>query len=137
MSSRITAIHTTRGVVFAEPITDAISLVDAVDLAVTYGVPVHRDELIAVTAITLRPGANVTAADLTEAVAAMPVGLPPDVVHVVEDLPLSGTYRPMVADLRADGVPRASRRAWYLDGQTGQFKRLTSEVRRGFTGRLL
>jgi len=137
VGSRITAIHTARGVVFAEPITDAISLVDAVDLAVTYGVPVHRDELIAVTAITLRPGANVTAADLTEAVAAMPVGLPPDVVHVVEDLPLSGTYRPMVADLRADGVPRASRRAWYLDGQTGQFKRLTSEVRRGFTGRLL
>jgi putative long chain acyl-CoA synthase len=137
VGNRTAAIHTARGVVFAEPITDAISLVGAVDLAVTYAVPGHADEQIAVTAVTLLPGANVTAADLTEAVAAMPVGLPPDIVHVVADLPLSATYRPVVGALRGAGVPRAGRRAWYLDGQTGQFKRLTSEARREFTGHLL
>ena len=37
-------------------------------------------------AVTLLPGATITAADLTEAVASMPVGLGPDIVHVVPEL---------------------------------------------------
>ena len=37
-----------------------------VDLAVTYGVPVDGHQ-VAVAAVTLRPGATITAADLTEA----------------------------------------------------------------------
>ena len=90
---------------------------------------------MAITAITLRPGTNVTAADLTEAVAAMPVGLPPDVVHVVADLPLSATYRPVVGGLRTAGIPRAGRQAWYLDRDNGRFKRLTSEARADLGGR--
>ena len=93
-----------RGVVFPEPITEAISRITAVDLAVTYGVPAPGGT-VAVTAITLRPGRTVTVADLTEAVAAMAVGLPPDVVHVVPDLPLSASYRPTVSALRAAGCP--------------------------------
>ena len=49
---------------------------------------------------------TVTAADLTEAVAAMPVGLPPDIVHVVPEMPLSASYRPTASALRAEGVPK-------------------------------
>jgi putative long chain acyl-CoA synthase len=128
VGTRNSIIHTARGVVFDEPITDAVSMIDAVDLAVTYGVTVG-DRQVAVTALTLRPGATVTAADLTEAIADPPVGLPPDVVHVVPALPLSATYRPVVAGLRAAGVPKASRTAWYLDTGSGQFKRLTAAAR--------
>lgn len=128
VGSRSSIIHTARGVVFDEPITDAVSMIDAVDLAVTYGVSVG-DRQVAVTALTLRPGATVTAADLTEAIADLPAGLPPDVVHVVPELPLSATYRPVVARLRAAGVPKASRTAWYLDAGSGQFKRLTAAAR--------
>ena len=80
-------------------------------------------------------GCHVTAADLTEAVAAMPVGLPPDVVHVVAELPLSATYRPVVGALRNAGIPRAGRQAWYFDRDNGQFKRLTSEARADLGGR--
>jgi putative long chain acyl-CoA synthase len=31
--------------------------------------------------------------------------------------------------LRAAGVPKASRNSWYLDGDTGQFRRLTAAIR--------
>jgi len=129
VGSRSSIIRTARGVVFAEPITDAISMISAVDLAVTYGVPVGNGEQLAVTALTLRPGASVTAADLREAVADLAVGAPPDIVHVVGELPLSATYRPTVGALRADGIPKAGRNSWYLEPETGQYKRFTNTVR--------
>lgn len=132
VGNRAGVIHTARGAVFAEPITDAISMIATVDLAVTYGIPgagAHPDRDLAITAVTVRAGASVTAADLSDAVAALPVGLPPDVIHVVADLPLSATYRPAAAELRAAGLPRAGRQAWYLDPDSGQYKRLTSTVR--------
>ena len=67
-------IHTARGLVYAEPVTDALGLINGVDLAITYDVSVSGRQL-AVSALTLLPGATITAADLTEAVANMPVGL--------------------------------------------------------------
>ena len=72
---------------------------------------------------------NVTVADLTDAVAKMSAGLPPDVVHVVADLPLSASYRPTVSKLRAAGLPRAGRNSWYLDADTGKYRRLTAAAR--------
>jgi putative long chain acyl-CoA synthase len=125
---RGSVVHTARGLVYCEPINDALGLVRAVDLAVTYGVPVDGRQ-VAVAAVTLRPGATITAADLTEAVAAMPIGLGPDVVHVVSKMMLSATYRPTVSALRAAGFPKGGRHSWYFDPETNQFKRLTSAVR--------
>ncbi|MCX2934147.1 acyl-CoA synthetase [Mycobacterium sp. CVI_P3] len=133
LGNRSTLIRTARGVVFPEPVTDAVSRITAVDLAATYGVEVP-DGRIAVTAITLRPGMSVTTADLTDAFASMPVGPPPDVVHVVPDFPLSATYRPTVSALRAAGVPRASRNAWHLEPDTGKYKRFTSAARARLCG---
>ncbi len=121
-------VRTARGMVFCEPITDALGLIPAVDLAVTYGVPMDGHH-VAVAAITLRPGATITAADLTEAVAAMPFGLGPDIVHVVAEMTLSATYRPTVSALRAAGIPKSGRHAWYFDAEADQFRRLTSAVR--------
>ena len=76
--------------VYAELVIDALGLINGVDLAVTYGVSVG-DRQVAVSAVTLRPGATITAADLTEAVADMPVGLGPDIVQVVPEMTLSAT----------------------------------------------
>jgi putative long chain acyl-CoA synthase len=133
VGNRGALIHTARGIVYPEPITDAISKVAAVDLAVTYGVAVGGRQ-VAVAALTLLPGATVTAADLADAVAGLPVGLPPDIIHVVDELPLSATYRPTVGALGAAGLPKASRLAWHLDEDTGQFKRLTTAVRSSLAG---
>jgi putative long chain acyl-CoA synthase len=127
VDNRRSVIHTDRGPVFSAAVNDAVGRVGAVDLAVTYQVPVDDGEL-AVTALTLRPGGSVPTADLNTALAALAVGAPPDIVHVVPEMKLSATYRPLLGPLRAAGVPKPSRYAWFLD-DTGSYKRLTAAVR--------
>jgi putative long chain acyl-CoA synthase len=133
MGRRGTVVHTARGLVYAEEITDALGLINGVDLAVTYNVPVG-DREVAVSAVTLLPGATITAADLTEAVNNMPVGLGPDIACVVPELPLSASYRPTVSALRAAGIPKPGRHVWYFDAGDNDFKRLTPGVRSELTG---
>jgi len=128
LGRRGSVVRTARGLVYAEPVTDALGGINGVDLAVTYNVPVG-DRQIAVSAVTLLPGATITAADLTEAVAKIPVGLGPDVVHVVPELTLSASFRPTVSALRAAGIPKAGRLAWYFDTDGTQFRRLTPGAR--------
>ena len=127
-------VRTARGMVYADPVDDALGLVTGVDLAVTYGVS-GKDRQVAVAAVTLLPGATITAADLTEAVASMPVGQGPDIVHVVPKLTLSATYRPTVGGLRAAGIPKAGRQAWYFDAGTSEFRRLTPAARAELSGK--
>ena len=133
LGRRGSTIRTARGIVYCEPITDALGFIPAVDLAVTYGVSV-RGRYVAVSAVTLRPGATVTAADLTEAVADMPIGVGPDIVHVVPKITLSASYRPTVSALRAAGMPKPGRHAWYFDAASNQFRRLTAAVRTELSG---
>jgi putative long chain acyl-CoA synthase len=130
---RGSTVPTERGVVYCDPITDALGLLPAVDLAVTYGVSMDGRQ-VAVTALTTRPGASITAADLTEAVAAMPFGLGPDIVHVVPEMKLSASYRPTVSALRAGGIPKAGRHAWFFDADANQFRRLTGPARAELSG---
>jgi len=128
LGNRSGFLHTPRGVVFPAPITDAIGAISGVDLAVTYGVNTPAGTRV-VTAITVRPGMSVTVADLSEAVASMPAGLPPDVVHVVPELAVSASYRPVSSALRAAGLPKAGRNSWHLDTDTGGYRRLTAAAR--------
>ena len=128
LGNRSGLLRTPRGVVYPAPVTDAIGGISAVDLAVTYGVQTPGGTL-AVTALTLRPGMSVTSADIGEAVGGMPTGLPPDIVHVVPELAVSASYRPVVSALRAAGVPTAGRNTWYLDADTGRYRRLTAAAR--------
>jgi putative long chain acyl-CoA synthase len=127
MGTRGSVIRTARGPIYDAPITDTISLMPAVDLAVTYGVDAgeHR---VAVTAVTMRPGAAISAADLSEAMTSLGNDRP-DFVHVVPDLTLSASYRPTVGVLRNAGIPKAGRHAWYLDPETNRYKRLTAPAR--------
>jgi putative long chain acyl-CoA synthase len=128
VDNRRSVIRTERGPVFSASVNDAAGRVGAVDLAVTYRVAVD-DRDVAVTALTLRPGGSVPTADLNTALAALAVGAPPDFVHVVPEMTLSATYRPLLGQLRAAGIPKPSRHAWYLDEATGTYKRLTVAVR--------
>jgi putative long chain acyl-CoA synthase len=114
--------------VFGAAVNDAAGRVGAVDLAVTYRVQ-DGSQTLAVTALALVPGGSIPTADLNEAIAALAVGSPPDFIHVVPDMKLSATYRPLLAPLRAAGVPRPARNSWYLDEQTNEYKRLTTAVR--------
>ncbi len=130
---RGSVVHTARGLVYPEPVTDALGCVNGVDLAVTYNVPVG-DREVAVSAVTLLPGATITAADLTEAAAKIPIGRGPDIAHVCPEMTLSASYRPTVSALRAAGIPKSGRQAWYFDEATSQFRRLTPGVRSQLSG---
>jgi putative long chain acyl-CoA synthase len=133
VDNRGSVIHTPRGPVFAAAVNHAAGQVGAADLSVTYCVVVHGREL-AVTALTLCPGGSVPTADLNEALAALAVGSPPDIVHVVPEMKLSASYRPLLGPLVAAGIPRPSRYAWYLDEDTNSYRRLTAAVRAELLG---
>ncbi|MDT5082698.1 MAG: putative long chain acyl-CoA synthase [Mycobacterium sp.] len=128
VDNRGSVIRTARGPVFGAAVNDAVGRVGAVDLAVTYRVQ-DGSRTLAVTALALAPGGSVPTADLNEAIAGLVVGFPPDFIHVVPDMKLSASYRPLLAPLRAAGVPRPARNSWYLDEQTNEYKRLTTAVR--------
>jgi putative long chain acyl-CoA synthase len=132
VDNRGSVIRTDRGPVFSAAVNDAVGRVGAVDLAVTYRV-VADGQTLGVTAMALAPGGSVPTADLNEALAGLAVGSPPDLVHVVPDMVLSASYRPLLGPLRAAGIPRASRNAWYLDAETNQYRRLTAAARAELT----
>jgi putative long chain acyl-CoA synthase len=129
VDNRGAVIRTERGAVFATAVNDAVGRLDAVDMSVTYGVEAAGRQL-AVTALALRPGGSVPTADLSHALDDLAAGNPPDVVHVVADMELGASYRPLLAPLRAAGIPKAGRRnCWYFDADTGSYKKLTAASR--------
>ncbi|MDT5360917.1 MAG: putative long chain acyl-CoA synthase, partial [Mycobacterium sp.] len=133
VDNRGSVIRTARGPVFAAAVNDAAGRVGAVDLSVTYRVEVDGLTL-AVTALALAPGGSVPTADLNEALAGLAVGVPPDIIHVVPEMKLSASYRPLLGPLEAVGIPKPSRNAWYLDDETGVYRRLTTAVRAEMMG---
>jgi putative long chain acyl-CoA synthase len=119
-------IRTAEGPVPSAPIAEALGDLEAVDLAIAYGVRAGTDEL-AVAAVTQRTRTKLSAAQISSALSALPVQRRPQVVHVVREIPLTTWYRPLTDPLRRVGLPRSGRRAWYRDGE--RYKQLTSEVR--------
>jgi putative long chain acyl-CoA synthase len=133
VDNRGAVIHTPRGMVFAGTVNDAVGRVGAVDMAVTYPVQAGGRTL-AVTALALCPGGSVPSADLSEALADLPVGTGPDIVHVVSEMVLTATFRPLAGPLQQQGVPKPSRNAWHLDPDSNRYKRLTTAVRGEIVG---
>ena len=66
----------------------------------------------------------------------MPVGLGPDIVHVVPEMTLSASYRPTVSTLREAGLPKPGRQrqAWYFDPANNEFRKLTPAARAKLSG---
>lgn len=133
VDNRRSVIRTPRGPVFGKEVGNALGRLDAVDIAVTYRVPVG-DRDLAVTALSLRPGGSVLAADLREALIELPVGVVPDLIHVVPEMTLNASYRPVLAELRTAGVPESSDNAWQFDVDTDSFVQFTSAAHAELTG---
>jgi putative long chain acyl-CoA synthase len=131
-------VHTAEGSAFTAPIRDALYDVPAVDLVVAYGVqPGDREAEIAVAAVTLRPGRELTPKEIFSAVAGLPAHARPAIVHVVDQIPVTTWFRPITAPLRDAGVPQPSGGggAWYLDASGRSYRALTVTARRRLTGR--
>lgn len=128
--NRYSVINSVQGPVYTQPIRDALADLSNVDLAVAYGVPAgdNGDNLV-VAAVTAWRHAMIDAADVTRALAALPKERRPDIVHVVDEIPLTTWYRPNAAKLKEAGVPEAGEQAWYYDVNQDAYLPLTETAR--------
>ncbi len=110
-------IRTEHGHLGAFPILDALGDLDAIDLAVVYGVPAAKSGFeLAVAAVSLRRGRELDSESLTTALSVLEKAERPDIVHVVDEIPVTTWYRPSATELRAAGVPSGDA-VWRLRGE--------------------
>jgi putative long chain acyl-CoA synthase len=129
-------IHTDQGPVFTTPVRDALGAIPGVDLALAYGVATDADDReIAVAAVTLRPGRELTARELSRALGVLEREQRPALVHVVDRMPVTTWFRPLAEDLRAAGIPEHAegKQAWYLDASGATYRPLTAAARQRLT----
>jgi putative long chain acyl-CoA synthase len=129
-------IHTDAGPVFTTPIRDALGAIPAVDLALSYGVASDGDHReIAVAAVTLRGGRELSARELSRALSVLEREQRPALVHVVDRIPVTTWFRPLAQELRAAGIPEygEGERAWYLDASGATYRALTAAARQRLT----
>ncbi|GAA1483037.1 acyl-CoA synthetase [Gordonia sinesedis] len=126
MGSVDSVIRTADGPVFGPPIQQALSRLSAVDQAVTYGVG-DPGQQIAVAAVSLRPDATADALTVTQlrvALGSLPAERRPHLIEVVEEIPVSESYRPLATEIARRGLPRPGSKVWYRDAE-GRFRRYT------------
>ena len=110
-------IPTRHGFVGSSPIVDALGDVDAIDLAVVYGVPESGAEIcLAIAAVTVRDGFELTPGAVAGALDVIDANERPDIVDVVKEIPVTTWYRPIATKLQAAGMPKPGPRTWRRDG---------------------
>jgi putative long chain acyl-CoA synthase len=139
VDSAAEVIRTSEGPVFSTPVRDALMDLPSVDLAVAYGVaPRAGQPEIAVAAVTLRPGGELSARDLGHVLAGLGPANRPRVVHVVKRIPVTTWFRPLTGGLARAGIPdpgASDRPAFYLDAGGHTYRPLTVAAHRRLTGR--
>jgi putative long chain acyl-CoA synthase len=120
-------VHTEDGVVAPSTARHALAMIDAVDLAAAYGLPVAgRDVGILVAALMPRPGAEIKPAAVTRALAHLDEHDRPSIIHVVPEIPVTSWYRPDVRALREQGIPPPGGKHLVLSRTAGgKYKALT------------
>jgi len=132
-------VHGEHGPVFTVPIRDALETLPAVDLSIAYGVTITTQDgssrELAVAAVSLQPDGKLTPRDLRAAFSHLPYSGRPQVVRVVERIPVTTWYRPLSGPLRKQGLPLSTRAlpAWYLDVEAESYRPLTSAARKTLT----
>ena len=122
-------LRTADGPVFIPPIAHALSRLKSVDQVVVYGVGEPGRQVV-VTAMTLRPGVtpdSLTVTQLRIALGEYRAEERPHLVHVVDDIPQSASFRPLSTGLVEDGLPKPGARVWYRDDE-GRYRRYTRTV---------
>jgi putative long chain acyl-CoA synthase len=132
------AIRTEAGPAFTTAIRDALAELPAVDLAVAYGVAARPGGVeVAVGAVTLRPGTELTARDLSQSLGRLDPAQRPLIVREVDEIPVTTWYRPITAPLRREGLPTPGPgvRAWYRDASGATYRPLSQAAYRRLRGR--
>ncbi|HEY5856321.1 MAG TPA: hypothetical protein VIW24_20340 [Aldersonia sp.] len=97
----------------------ALGELDAVDLAACYPVvDAVTGAVSAEVAVTVREAQTLAAESLNSALERIEPGGRPDIVRVVEEMPVTSWYRPSITDRT---VERAGQ-AWRLDSASGAYR---------------
>jgi putative long chain acyl-CoA synthase len=119
-------IQTQNGRVPPSLVRNALGSIPCVDLAVAYGVPRGKYELV-VGAVTLTAGSELGKADLESAARTLEPAQRPRYVQVVTDIPVTTWSRPLWRSLQQAGLPKPgkARAVWRLiaDGETYELLR--------------
>jgi putative long chain acyl-CoA synthase len=128
-------VRTAAGPVFTGPIRDALGDLAAVDLAVAYGVSPNGEDEVAVAAVTLVPGEELSAQQVARALDVLPASERPTVVHIVDEIPVTTWFRPLTGPLRDAGIPapQNGRVVWYRDAGD-RYRPLTEAARKRLVG---
>ena len=126
-------IRARQGPLFTSPIKNALGDLRQVDLAVAYGVlPPGGEHEVAVAAVTLRGGQELSAPIISRALSQLAPDQRPLVVQVVDQIPVTTWFRPLTGPLREAGIPEPAEdvRAWYLDASGERYRPLTGTARK-------
>lgn len=127
MGSATALIHSSDGVVYTEPIRQALSRLSVIDEVVVYGTGEVGSQ-VAVAVITLRDGVNaVNPTLLRVALGELAAAERPHLIRVVNDIPISESYRPLGSSFVRAGMPKPGSKIWYRAPE-GRYRRYTSSV---------
>ncbi|MGB7112399.1 MAG: AMP-binding protein [Mycobacterium sp.] len=115
-------VTTAHGAVGGSAVEDALGILDAIDISVTYAVPGADGDDLAVTAVTLRSERSLDAEDLSAALGQLPPDRRPHVVRIVERIPTSTSHRPMSGAFAGDGLPAPGPGVYHLDPLSGDYR---------------
>jgi putative long chain acyl-CoA synthase len=115
-------VTTAHGVVGGSAVEDALGILDAIDMSVTYAVPGADGDDLAITAITLRSERSLDAEDLSSALGQLPPDRRPQVVRIVERIPTSTSHRPLPSAFPEGGRPAPGPGIYNLDPLSGEYR---------------
>lgn len=122
-------LDTADGVVAPQQYANAVSQLECVDLAAGYGLPGADGTDVPVVAITLRVGTMLDGDDLTASLAELEPWRRPAIVRVVDEMPTTPWYRPLVAELQHQGVPLPTKARPAFVRSGGSYRKLTKAAR--------
>jgi putative long chain acyl-CoA synthase len=126
--------HGRNGPIYTTPIRDALCNLPAIDLAVAYAVsPPRRKYDVVVAAVTLREGYDLTAEDLVGALDSLDPGQRPEIVQVLDAIPVTTWFRPLTGALREAGIPEPgdAREIWKAERGGRAYTRLEARASPG------
>ncbi|GAB18984.1 putative fatty-acid--CoA ligase [Gordonia effusa NBRC 100432] len=134
MGTAAAVVRSADGYVFLPPIEDALSRVKAIDQVVAYvvGEPGEQTAIAAITVRTSDEGQpnkadSITVTQLRTALGGLPAKQRPHIICLVDEIPVSESYRPLWVEMAKRGVPAPGPRVWYRD-EGGRYRRYTKSA---------
>ncbi|MGB3706806.1 AMP-binding protein [Gordonia sp. (in: high G+C Gram-positive bacteria)] len=118
-------VQSAAGPVFTVPMQQALSQINGVKAVGVYSVGESGQQL-AVAVMQLSHGfTSLTPTQIRVALGELPAEQRPHLVRIVDEIPLSESFRPLTRSFAAKGMPKPGAKIWYRDPD-GRYRRFTA-----------